>query len=65
MFHSVHEIGNKLGTKHIVYLKLASFTSNKDVHVNRYVYFTEQNLMQRRDPIELNFEGLEVKQTKG
>ena len=35
MFHSVHGIGTKLGTKHVVYLKLASFTSNKDVYVNR------------------------------
>ena len=45
------KIGIKLGTKHIVYLKLASFTSNKDVHVNRYVYFTEQNLMQSGIPL--------------
>ena len=29
------------------------------------VYFTEHNLMHRGDPIELNFEGLKVKQTKG
>ena len=29
------EIGIKLGTKHVVYLKLGSFTSNKDVYVNR------------------------------
>ena len=35
MFHSVHGIGTKLGTKHVVYLKLESFTSNKDVYVNR------------------------------
>ena len=27
--------GIKLGTKHVVYLKLGSFTSNKDVYVNR------------------------------
>ena len=32
-------------------------------HIN--VYFTEHNLMHRGDPIELNFEGLKVKQTKG
>ena len=25
----------KLGTKHVIHLKLASFTSNKDVCVNR------------------------------
>ena len=25
----------KLGTKHVVYLKLGSFASNKDVYVNR------------------------------
>ena len=29
------QIGIKLEAKHIVYLKLASFTSNKDVYVNR------------------------------
>ena len=29
------QIGIKLGTKHVVYLKLGSFTSNKDVYVNR------------------------------
>ena len=55
-------------------LKVSNFTSNKYVYVNRlesfffeYVstYFTEQNLIQRGDPIEFNFEGLEVKQTKG
>ena len=34
MFHSVHGIGTKLGTKHVVYLQLASFTLNKDVYVN-------------------------------
>ena len=28
------QIGIKLGTKHVVYLKLGSFTSNKDVYVN-------------------------------
>ena len=60
MFPSVHGIGTKFGTKHVVYLKLASFTSNKDVYVNRLkcfirhvnVYFTERNLMHRGDPIE-------------
>ena len=36
------QTGIKLGTKHVVYLKLASFTSNKDVNVNRResVFFT-------------------------
>ena len=64
------QIGMKLGTKHVLYLKLGSFTSNKDVYVNRCflwhvnMYFTEQNLMHRGDPIELNLEGLKVKQTK-
>ena len=29
------QIGIKLGTKDVVYLKLASFTLNKDVYVNR------------------------------
>ena len=29
------QIGTKLGTKHVTYLKLASFTQNKDVYVNR------------------------------
>ena len=29
------QIGIKLRTKHVVYLKLTSFTSNKDVYVNR------------------------------
>ena len=29
------QIGIKLGTKHVVYLKWGSFTSNKDVYVNR------------------------------
>ena len=55
-----------MGTRHVVYLKLTSFTSNKDVYVNRCVnvHFTEQNLMHREDPIELNFEGLKVKETK-
>ena len=38
-------------------LKVFSLTWN--------VYFTEQNLMYRVDSIELNFEGLKVKQTKG
>ena len=68
MFHSVHGIGTKLVSKHVVYLKLASFTSNKGVFVNRLesvlLYFTEQNLMDRADPIELNFESLKLKQTK-
>ena len=32
---------------------------------NVNAYFTEQNLMHRRDSIELDFEGLKVKQTKG
>ena len=68
------QIGIKLGTKHVVYLKLGSFTSNKVVYVNRLesvffehvnVCFTEQNLMHRGDRIELNLEGLKVKQTKG
>ena len=63
--------GIKLGTKHVVYLKLGSFTSNKDVCINRLenvffeMYFTEQNFMHKRDPIELSLEGLKVKQTKG
>ena len=40
MFHSVHGIGTKLVSnwEHrmlYVYLKLGSFTSNKDVYVNR------------------------------
>ena len=30
-----YQIGIKLGTKDVVYLKLASFTLNKDVYVNR------------------------------
>ena len=34
MFHSVHGIVTKLGTKHVVYLELATFTSNNDVYVN-------------------------------
>ena len=29
------QIGIKLGTKHVVYLKLRTFTLNKDVYVNR------------------------------
>ena len=29
------QIGITLGTKHVTYLKLASFTQNKDVYVNR------------------------------
>ena len=29
------QIGIKLGKKHVVYLKLTNFTSNKDVYVNR------------------------------
>ena len=39
--------GIKLGTKHVVYLKLGSFTWNEDVYVNRLesiffeIYFTE------------------------
>ena len=63
--------GIKLGTKHVVYLKLGSFTSKKDVYVNRIesvffeMYFTEENFMHKGDPIELSFEGLKVKQTKG
>ena len=34
----------------------------EDICVNwlESVYFTEQNIMQRRDPIEVNFEGLEM-----
>ena len=29
------QIGIKLGTKHVTYLKLESFTQNKDVYVSR------------------------------
>ena len=38
-------------------LKVFSLTLN--------VYFTEQTLMHRGNPIELSFEGLKVKQNKG
>ena len=44
-------IGIKLGTKHVVYLKLGSFTSNKNVYVNRLesVFFDmEMCILQNR-----------------
>ena len=66
MFHSVHEVRVELGTKHVIYLKLARFTQKKDIYASRLesvfesVYIPDQNLMQRGDPMELSFESLEI-----
>ena len=53
-----------MGTKHVVQLKLASFTSNKDVYVNRLERGGRGWGGGGGGPIESNFESLNVKQTK-
>ena len=35
MFHSVHEVRVELGSKHVIYLKLARFTQKKDIYASR------------------------------
>ena len=57
--------GIKFGIKHVTYKKLAKRICQQAgrchlCHVN--VYFADQNIMQQGDPIELNFEGLEMQQ---
>ena len=58
----VHEIGAKLvlGTKHVMYQQLANFKEKKNtglkvssLHIN--VYCTDQNIMQRGGPHEIEF----------
>ena len=60
----------KLGTKHVIYQKLAIFLQEKDIYVNRrlksIIFATLMCILQIReckgDPMELNFEGLQMKQ---
>ena len=40
--------------------RVSMLTGLKASSLPVYVYFTDQNLMQREDPMELNFEGLEM-----
>ena len=49
------QIGIKLGTKHVVYLKLGRFTWNKDFYVNRLEsIFFEQNRTIEQNRTELS-----------
>ena len=56
------QTGIKLGTKNVIYQKLATFTKKLTVLKVSFlacVYFTGQNIMQRGHPMEFNFEVLE------
>ena len=52
--------------KHVIYQKVVNFMQKKDGYDYRLesaifcMYFTDQNLMQRGDPKEMNFEVLEM-----
>ena len=63
------QIGIKLETRYVIYHKLENVLQKKDIYVNRResvifsnvnVYITGQNIMQRGDSMELNFEVLEI-----
>ena len=63
------QIGIKLITEHAIYQKLANFLQKKDFCVDRLlsylwhlnVNFTEQNIIQKGDPMEMNFAGLKMR----
>ena len=61
-----NQIGAKLGTEHAIYQKLENFMQNKDILLTKFrlwqvnVYITDQRVMCSRDPMELNFEDLEM-----
>ena len=58
----------KFGIKYVIHHIVTNFTQKKDIYVTGLkvpflacVYFTDQNIIQWKDPMELNFEGLEMK----
>ena len=74
MFHSAHGIRVKLvpnWKESMLYTKSLQVLHRKGISMltslkvssltRKYMYFTDQNLMQKRVPMELNFAGLEMK----